>query len=229
MSNSYNADRLKHDLETLSEVESIGEIEVEDNIIKYISIVLKEIGKVTAQQLEVSDAAALFDFYFKGISEKPRRLFIPYPLFRTPPNSIDEMSQRIADWKKEDDWTALKLVKDKQIIGFGLLKRFWTEQVTSGIVIRGDYLKMGLGYLLQTIIIGQARLLNLKKFHVKVISDNSASVRLHEKCGFKQTGIVAWDGYEDLLTFLSENDNKKGGNEVVDRHIIEMVLELNHE
>jgi hypothetical protein len=87
---------------------------------------------------------------------------------------------------------------------------------------------MGLGYLLQMIIIGPARLLNLKSFHVKVISDNLASVRLHEKCGFKKTKTVPWDGYEDLLTFLNESDEDDQGK-AADRQIVEMVIELNHE
>ena len=224
---SRKAEELKSILERLPQVTSVGGVRVRDSIIKSISIETKSTGRVTAQQLEVDDAAALYDFYFQGLSEKRRCFFIPYPLFHTPPATADELARRIADWKKEDDWSALKLVKDKQIIGFALLKRFQTEQVTSAIAIRDDFVRMGLAYLLQTIVIEQARLLNLKKFHVKVVSDNLASVRLHEKCGFKQTRIVPWDGYEDLLAFLSESDN--GTHKAADRHIIEMVIKLNSE
>ena len=67
----------------------------------------------------------------------------------------------------------------------------------------------------------QARLLGIKSFHVKVISDNTSSVRLHEKCGFRRTGTVPWDGYEDLLDYLNESDEKP-----VNRQIIKMVVEL---
>lgn len=228
MTASCKIEELKRALEAFPQVVSVSEIKVEDNIIKHISIETRAIGRITAHQLDVNDASALFDFYSEGLSEKPRRLFAPYPLFHTPPSSADELARRIADWKREDDWTAIKLVKDNQIIGLCLLKRFRTEQVTSGIVIRDDFLRMGLGYLLQHIIIEQARLLNLKKFHVKVVSDNLSSVRLHEKCGFRRTRILPPPMYEEMLEYLSESD-KKNGDEVVNRQIIEMVVELNHD
>ncbi|MBU1682879.1 GNAT family N-acetyltransferase [Patescibacteria group bacterium] len=228
MAVSYKTKELKRALEALPQVVSVSGIKVEDGIIKCISIDTRAIGRITARQLEINDASTLFDFYSKGLFEKARRLFAPYPLFHTPPSSTDELAGRIADWKIEDDWTVINLVKDKQIIGLGLLKRFWTEQVTSGIAIRDDFLKMGLGYILQNIIIEQARLLNLKKFHVKIVSDNLSSVRLHEKCGFRKTRILPPPIYEEILKYLSECD-KKNGNEAVDRHIIEMVKEVNYD
>lgn len=219
------AEELKHTLEALSHVVSVDEIRVEDDIIKSLSIETRAIGRVTACQLDVHDAPRLFKFYAEGLSEKARRLFAPYPLFHTPPVSADELAGRIADWKKENDWTALNLVKDNRIIGLGLLKRFRTEQVTSAIVIRDELLKKGLGHLLQSVIVEQARLLKLKGFHIKVISDNQASVRLHEKCGFRQTRILPPPLYEGILQYLSDSD-KKNGAEAVDRHVMEMVIEL---
>jgi len=227
MSGYYSADNLKRALEVLPGVASVGEIEVRDGIIRRITIRTRSVGNLITLQLDAADAPALFDFYFQELSEMTRRLFIPYPLFHTPPSSDEELAQRIVDWQKEDDWSALKMVKGNEIVGFGLLKRFRTPQVTSGIVIRDDFLRKGLGYILQTIIVGQARLLNLKKFHAKVISDNFASVRLHEKCGFKKTGTVTWDGYEDLRDFLDKS-NYEGKSRADDRYIIEMVIELNH-
>lgn len=225
MAAPYMIEDLKTALEALPQVEAVNEIKIEENIVKYLSISTKAIGKVTAQKLDAHDAPALFEFYFRGLSEKSRRLFVPYPLFNTPPRSADELALRITDWKKEDDWTALNLVKDELIIGFCLLKRFSTDQVTSGIAIRDNFLKMGLGYLLQNIIIGQARLLNIKRFHVKVVSDNLASVRLHEKCGFKQTGVLPSTIYSDMFSYLNECDRADGG-EAKERYLIEMVIEL---
>ena len=218
-------EELKRALEALSQVSSVHEIKIEDNFIKYISVETGSTGRVTVHQLDKNDAAGLFKFYTEGLSEKPRRLFDPYPLFHTPPGSAGELASRIADWKKEDDWTAVNLFKDERIIGFGMLKRFKSEQVTSAIVIRDEYLKKGLGCLLQNIIIEQARLLNLKRFHVKVVSDNLASVRLHEKCGFRQSKILPSAIYKDMFKYLSDNDKKKG-DKTVDRHLVEMVIEL---
>jgi RimJ/RimL family protein N-acetyltransferase len=217
---------LRRNLQVLPEV-SLGEIEVEDNIIKYISLETRAIGGVTVRQLDIADAPGLFEFYTEGLSEKPRRLFAPYPLFHTPPRSADELASRITNWKSENDWTALILVKDRRTIGFALLKRFSTEQVTSAIVVRDEFLKRKMGYLLQSMIVEQARLLNLKRFHVKIVSDNLASVRLHEKCGFRQTRVLPPPIYEEILEYLSDSD-KKNGNEPVDRHIVELVIDLDH-
>ncbi len=218
---------LRRNLQALPEVVALGGIEVEDNIIKYISLETRTIGGVTVHQLDIADAPGLFEFYTEGLSEKPRRLFAPYPLFHTPPRSADELAARITNWKSENDWTALTLVKDKQTIGFALLKRFSTEQVTSAIVVRNEFLKKKVGYLLQSMIVEQARLLNLKRFHVKIVSDNLASVRLHEKCGFRQTKIFPPPIYEEILEYLSDSD-KKSGNEPVGRHIVELVIDLDH-
>ncbi len=222
-----NAEELKCGLETIPAVISVSDVKVEANIIKHISVDTRAIGEVAVRRLDVNDAPALYEFYTEGLSEKPRKLFAPYPLFHTPPDSASEMTIRIADWEKESDWMAVILVKDKRIIGFSMLKRFYTENVTSGIAVRDEFLKKGLGFLLQRIIVEQARLLNLKRFHVKIVSDNLASLRLHEKCGFKQTRVLPPPIYEEILEYLRDND-KKNGNEPVDRHIVELVIDLDH-
>lgn len=218
-------EELKRSLEAIPEVISVDEIKIEENIIKYISIDTRAIGKVTIRRLDVNDASELFKFYTEGLSEKPKKLFAPYPLFHTEPRSANELAKRIADWKKENDWTAVNLMKDKRIIGFCMLKRFYTKNVTSGIAVRDEFSKKGLGLLLQKIIVEQARLLNLKSFHVKIVSDNWASVRLHEKCGFKKTRVLPPPIYEDILQYLNEKD-KKNGIAPVNRRIVEMVIEL---
>jgi Sortase and related acyltransferases len=227
MITSSKTEELKRSLEAIPEIISVDEVKIEENIIKYISIDTRVIGKVTVRRLDVNDASELFKFYTEGLSEKPKKLFAPYPLFHTPPGSVSELASRIADWKKENDWMAVNLVKDKQIIGFCMLKRFYTENVTSGIAVRDDCSKKGLGFLLQKIIVEQARLLNLKGFHVKIVSDNLASLRIHEKCGFRITRILPQPLYEEILEYLSDSD-KKNGNEPVDRHIVELVIDLDH-
>ena len=121
------------------------------------------------------------------------------------------------EWEKEDDWTFLKLVKDEQIIGVCLLKRYKTERPTNGLAVRDEFQNMGLGFLLQTIVNEQARLLKLKKIYATTTQDNIASLRVHKKCGFKQTGrLVPHFGY-------------KNGTKVIDRYDIEMVIEFDYE
>jgi RimJ/RimL family protein N-acetyltransferase len=215
MSDSYKTEEFKRVLEKIPQVKSIDTIEIKENIVKYITIDIKALGIVTVRQLDLDYSAALFDFYLKGLSEASRKRFYPYPLFDTLPKSAAELSERIKDWQKEDDWTVLNLIKAQQIIGVCFLKRFRTPQVTSGLALHEKYRKMGLGHLLQTIVNEQARFLRLKKFHVKVEPENIASLRLHEKCGFKQTRTLSYLGYKDGIR-----------KEIP---VIEMVLELSYE
>jgi RimJ/RimL family protein N-acetyltransferase len=216
-SNTSNAENIKYALEKLPGVESVNEIKIKDKIIEHISIENKSIGRLMVNRLNVEDSSALFDFYFNGLSEQSRDFFPPYPLFSPPVNSVEELANRIMDWKKEDDWTFLNLIRDEQIIGVCLLKRYQPERPTSGLAVREKFQKIGLGFLLQTIVNEQARLLGLKKLYATLAQDNIASLRVHEKCGFKQTGkLVPHFGYKD-------------GNKVVDRQDIEMVREFNYE
>ena len=215
--NHDNAKNIKQVLKKLLGVESVNEIRIEGKIIEYISIENKAVGRLTVHRLSAEDSPALFDFYFHGLSEQSRILFPPYPLFSPPLSSVEELSNRIIDWEKEDDWTVLKLIKDEQIIGMCLLKRWRTERPTSGLAIREKFQKKGLGILLQAIVNEQARLLNLKRLYATMAPDNIASVQVHKKCGFKETGkLVPHFGYEN-------------GAKVVDRHDIEMTREFNYE
>ena len=151
---------------------------------------------------------------FNGLSETARNFFPPYPLFSPPVESVQELSKRIQDWKKESDWTVLKLARGGQIIGLGILKRFKTERPISGLAVREEYQKMKLGLLLQTIINEQAHLLGLAKLYAAASPDNVASVRLHKKCGFKLTGRL-------LPHFIYSHRER-----VIDRNDVEMVKEF---
>ncbi len=214
--NLTDAENIKYVLEKLPVVETVNEAQIKDRIIEYISIENKSLGRLMLHRLNVEDSPALFDFYFHGLSEESRNFFPPYPLFSPPPNSVEELSKRITDWEKEDDWTFLKLIKDEQIIGVCLLKRYKTERPVSGLAVREEFHNRGLGFLLQTIVTEQARLLNLKKLYATVAPDNIASLQVHRKCGLKETGrLVPHFGY-------------KNGIKEVDRHDIEMVIEFNY-
>ena len=210
-----NTKHIKEVLERLPGVASVNDVSVKDSVIEYFSFEKTSIGRLVVQRLQVEDADALFDFYLNGLTEKSREFFPPYPLFSPPVNSVEELANRIRDWQKEDDWTVLKLVKDEQIIGMGLLKRYQTERPVSGLAVREEFQKVGLGLLLQTIINEQARLLGLKKLYATLAQENIASLLVHKKCGFKQTSRL-------VPHFVYKN-----GVEEVDRHDIEMVREFN--
>ena len=206
---------LKDTLTNLPGVQSVNDIEIKDNVIEYISFNHKSLAILAFHRLKVEDSSALFEFYYNGLSEEARNLFPPYPLFSLPVKTAEELAGRISDWGEEDDWTVLILTKDKLIIGACLLKRWSTERPTSGLAVHDGFRENGLGFLLQTIVTEQALLLGLERVCATVAPDNTASLRVHKKCGFKKTGrMVPHYGYKD-------------GVQVFDRHDVEMIKEFN--
>ena len=207
---------IEDNLKKLPEVSAVDDVRIKDGIIECITIGKTSIGRLVVQRLKVADSTALFDFYFNGLTEKSREFFPPYPLFSPPVNSAEELAGRITDWQREDDWTVLKLVKDEQIIGVGLLKRCRTERPVSGLAVREEYQQKGIGVLLQTIINEQARLLGVPELYATLAPDNTASLKVHLKCGFRQTGKL-------VPHFIYNNGVKE-----IDRQDIEMVKEIRH-
>lgn len=203
-------------LTRLPRVKSVNDIKIEDDFVECLSFNHETLGALEVRRLKAVDAVALFDFYFDGLSEESRNFWPPYPLFSPPVNSVEELANRITDWKKEDDWTFLNLIKDEQIIGVCLLKRWSTDRPTSGLAVHEGFRNNGLGVLLQTIINEQAVLLGLKRVYATVAPDNAASLRIHDKCGFQKTNrMVPHYGY-------------KNGIQVIDRHDVELILELKY-
>ena len=136
----------------------------------------KELGELMVRQLQATDSTLLYDFYTKGLSEKSRVFFgAPYPVFSPP---LDEIGDRILEWQREDDWVFLNLVKHGDIIGVAMLKRFKTHPV-SGLAIRDEYYRKGLGFLLQSLINAQARLLGLEMVYATIAPKNIPSIQLH--------------------------------------------------
>lgn len=193
---------------------SISRIELTGNYISYISFKDNLIGHAIVKKLQCKDSVALFDFYRNGLSAQSREGFYPYPLFHVPPATADELFERIHKWEKEKDWTVLVLYSGQIILGISLLKRFSTETATSGLAVRDEYHGEGLGFFLQLLVVEQARLLKIDKFHVKVKPENTASLRLHEKCGFKRTGLTPYFTYKD--------------GEKVETQVVEMVMEFEY-
>ncbi len=196
-----------------SAVRSVSDVELKGNRIKYFTFGTNTLENLAVRQLEVSDAPDLHRFYFHDLSNASRKLFASYPLFSSLPASAEDLANRIREWKREDDWVFFNVWNDSRIIAAGFLKRCATDKPTSGIAVSDEYHRMGLGYIVQCVVDLQAYLLNLKKLYIKVEQGNAASFKLHEKCGFKQIGIVPYAVYND--------DWVK-----VEQPVIEMVLDF---
>lgn len=207
---------IQSQLKALPGVEDVNEVKIKDKIIHHLTIQSKLFGKLEVSRLEIKDARKLFNFYFKSLSEKSRIFFPPYPLLSPPPKSPQELSKRIKEWKKEKDWTFLKLSRGLQMIGVGLLKRYKTDRPTTGLAVSEKYQNKGLGIYLQAIIEEQAKLLGLKKLVNTFAPDNISSIQLHQKAGFKETGRLV-----PHFTYVK-------GVKQIDRDDIEMIKEFEY-
>ena len=214
MEKSVTIEQIRQTLEKLGAVQSVHEIRIEDRMIESIIFESISSGELGLRRLTADDAPALFDFYIGGLSEESRTMFPPYPLFDTLPDSAEELANRIRKWKKEDDWTVLVLEKSGYIIGIGLLKRYGTDRPTSGLAVREEYQNTGLGMLIQTVVNEQARLLGLTKLYASLAQNNTASLKVHLKSGFQQTGKL-------VPHYIQKKETRE-----VDRYDIEVVREL---
>ena len=195
-------------------VEEICEVCIQNRIIRRVLFKSKPFGSLLLSNLGSEDSKWLYDFYFHGLSEQSRILFPPYPLFSPYPESEEDLNRRIREWQKEEDWVFFTLKNDTRILGVSLLKRMSTSRPTSGLAIMDKFHKMGLGFFLQKVIEAQARLLKIGRIYVTLAQDNMASLNLHRKCGFIETGrLVPHCAYKD-------------GEKIIDRYDKEMTLDL---
>ena len=216
-SDSTLTQSIKNTLDKLPGLTSVGDISIVDRKIENLILEKESIGILSIRRLKVADAAALYAFYFQGLSPRSRDFFPPYPLFSPPISSWEELAERIREWQKEDDWTALILIKDKNIIGMGLLKRYNTERPVSGLAVSEQFQEKGLGSLIQTIINEQARLLRLRALYATAAPDNAASLKVHEGCGFRRTGQ------------LKPHYVYRNGEREIDRQDVELVLKIQND
>jgi RimJ/RimL family protein N-acetyltransferase len=207
-------EQLRNRITNLKGVQSVEKIGIVNTLIECVRFKHASIGDMVLRRLTSADGPGLFDFYLKGLSETSRNHFPPYPLFDTTPESAGELTRRIKNWEIEDDWTVLKLEKDGNLVGICLLKRYRTDQASSGLAVREEFQKQGLGTILQTIITEQAHMLGLKRLHITLAENNASSLQVHLKSGFKRTGR------------LVPHYRQKDGVSELDRHDIEMVIEF---
>lgn len=202
---------------SLSAVVSVGQVRVEDGLIQQTSVEHRGLGRITLVRLEVADAEKLFDFYVNGLSMRSRDFFPPYPLFSPMPDGPQELAGVIGRWREERSWTVLLLWREDALIGMCLLKWYDTERPVSGLAVREDYRKRGLGRLLQTVVNEQARLLGLKAVYATMAPENIDSQEVHVRSGFRRTGRTV-----PHYAYVA-------GRKVVDRQDVEMILDLQHE
>jgi hypothetical protein len=99
-----NKPDLKSILKDIPGVISVDRLVCRKNLIYTVGLRYHRLGSVTIKRIKATDVAALWDFYFRGLSGESRNFWPPYPLFSPSPDSAEELKKRILDWKKESDW-----------------------------------------------------------------------------------------------------------------------------
>lgn len=201
-------------LEEISVVKDIQFIDMRPPLLLSVTFDHTELGELFIDSLKEEYAAALYSFYFTGLSVESRQFFVPYPLFNPLPQNAEELRGKITEWLHEKDWRFYLMKKDNVVIAVSLLKQYTSDRPKSGIAVAEQYQGKKLGKIMQTLVNEQARILGIKHLYITTAQDNAASQALHKATGFKETG--------NMVPHFVYRDGKK----VKDRDEIEMVLDL---
>lgn len=188
-----------------------------DLYIDKISFQSKLLKTSVLERLTIDDAGLLYDFYYRGLSEKSRVFFPPYPLFHSFTENADTLKERISAWMNEKSWVFFTLKNANSIVGVSMLKHIHTDRPVTGVAVAENVHSLGVGFFLQLAVIEQAKLLGLEKIYATLAPDNMGSYNLHKKCGFMDTGRT-------VPHYTSRKEEK-----IVDRYDLEMMLLLKKE
>jgi L-amino acid N-acyltransferase YncA len=110
--------------------------------------------------------------------------------FEVEPISIEVMSSRILKYKAIGPYFVYE--ENEKVVGYSYISQFaerkaYQNTVEATIYLQNGYAKRGIGFLLYTNLLEKIK----DKYHsvIGIIAlPNDASVKLHEKCGFKYVG-----------------------------------------
>ncbi len=121
--------------------------------------------------------------------------------FETAPPSLDDMRRRRADIVGRS-LPYLVAERDGEITGYAYAGTYrpraaYRDTVENSVYIRHDFIGCGIGKLLLEALIVECEARDLRQM-IAVIGDSShaASIRLHERCGFRLIGTLTSVGYK---------------------------------
>lgn len=140
-------------------------------------------GRVTVRSATVSDAQAVCAIYNMAIAERRST-------FETAPRTAAEFDARIADTR----FPLLVSAEGERVIGWAGLTPYSDRQCYAGIGEASVYVDAaargrGVGTKLAEALASAAQSGGFHKMIGKLFTDNLASVRLVERCGFQSVGI----------------------------------------
>ena len=121
--------------------------------------------------------------------------------FETIPPSLDEMQRRRADIIGRS-LPYLVAENDGDVVGYAYAGTYrpraaYRGTVENSVYIRHDLIGRGIGKLLLDALIRECEARDLRQM-IAVIGDSAhvASIRLHERCGFRLIGVLSSVGYK---------------------------------
>jgi phosphinothricin acetyltransferase len=139
-----------------------------------------------------SDAASLLQIYAPIVEQTPIS-------FEFTPPTVDEFCKRIRSILASHVWIVCE--ENGQILGYAYASRFrfreaydWTTEVT--IYVAPEQHRRGVGHGLYGSLLAVLRVQGFCIAIAGITLPNEASVRLHEKLGFRKIGVFHTNGYK---------------------------------
>ena len=132
----------------------------------------------------------------------------------------EEWYATLNDKRNKAIWFGIELEEDAKLIGFTFLNNIrWVDRTCNLGIVIGEikYQGSGIGKKVMNLLVSYAfKSLNLRKITLEVRSDHAAALKLYEKLGFKQEGILkdqyfADSKYHDTLILSIFNDADRSG------------------
>jgi len=144
---------------------------------------MREIDRTSVRAASAEDAEAICAIYNAALAERSST-------FETEPRSAADFSERIAD----PSFPLLVGDAGQGVLGWAGLAPYSTRACYSGIgecsvYVSPDARGQGLGTTLTEALAAAAVDLGLHKMIGKLFTDNLASIRLVERCGFSRVGL----------------------------------------
>jgi phosphinothricin acetyltransferase len=116
------------------------------------------------------------------------------------PHSLALMQQWFKD-KQEKGFPVFVAELEQKIAGFASYGPFrpwpaYKHTVEHSIYVHKDFRRQGIAQLLLTALIGQAKADRLHTIVAGIDSENTVSIGLHEKLGFRDVGLLTQVGYK---------------------------------
>ena len=140
-----------------------------------------------------ADAAAITAIYNEGIADR-------VATFETEPRTVTQIAQQLAD--KGDRFPTVVAERDGQVIAYAGAGAYRSRPAYAGVAEHSVYVARaargtGAGRAALDALCGAYAERGFWKIVSRIFPENTASLRLHERCGFRVVGVYRRHGKLD--------------------------------